>query len=332
MATWKSASDTSLRNAAEITLPEPPWSTSKPVRRRSFVLQLSIALLGLGVSAVGHAALALRVVIPGDRPWQREALQVLQRRFGGMQSGADPGMFGPRAGPALYLAVTAPAFVATVASEVSGPIVAAFLSSEQYWAAMRAAPPRRTRGPVTALFAEASPLHQMQLIARIFQRRVSVGVLLTEASAHVEPALREAARETDLEVQVERVAPNTDVLRALVRVSSATVLLAVPDSALYTPSSLRDVLESTYRRGQPMIGFSAAMVHAGTLAAAYSSLEDSVAHLEEIAGAIEAGRVPPPQHPKYWRVAINEHVARSLNIPIGDDVKSMGNRPPERTR
>jgi putative tryptophan/tyrosine transport system substrate-binding protein len=87
------------------------------------------------------------------------------------------------------------------------------------------------------------------------------------------------------------------------------------------------VNKSTYRRGQPMIGFSMSMVSAGTLAATYSSVDDTVAHLGEVVDAIESARTPEPQYPKYWRVAINENVARSLNVVISDAVRSMGNRP-----
>ncbi len=244
----------------------------------------------------------------------------------------DPGALRTSKGLATYIAIGPQAFAATLAADLAGPVLALFLSSESYWATVKGAGRGRSKGFVTGIFAEASPLHQMQLIARIYERRVTVAVLLTDATAHIEPMVRQAARDTDLDVQVERVAPNTDVLRALMRVSSATVLLAVPDSKLFTAATLRDVLESTYRRGQPVIGFSTAMVTAGTLATAYSSIDDTVAHVAETIDTIERGHTPEPEYPKYWQVAINENVARSLNIVISDAVRSMGNRPTEGRR
>jgi hypothetical protein len=95
---------------------------------------------------------------------------------------------------------------------------------------------------------------------------------------------------------------------------------------------LRDItniepLLSTYRRGQPMIGFSTSMVAAGTLAAAYTGVDDTIAHLGEVVDSLQSGRMPEPQYPKYWRVAINESVARSLNVVISDAARGMGNRP-----
>ena len=93
---------------------------------------------------------------------------------------------------------------------------------------------------------------------------MNVGVLLSEASAFMERPLRQAAATAGVDLMIERSDPAADVVRSLNRLSGVQALLAVPDSTLYTPDTLRSVLESTYRRGLPVIGFSAATVAAGT--------------------------------------------------------------------
>ena len=304
----------------------------KPIRRRSFAWRVVVVAAGLGAARSVLAASEIRIVVHGDSPGQKTALQAIQRKFGTVRISADPKALGAPSSSAVYVAANADALRSALEAENALPLVSLFSSSERYWSALQEISRSRFRGQTTAIFAEAAPLHQLQLIARIYERRVSVGVLLTEASAHAEPALRQAARETDLELQVERVAPNTDILQALMRVNTATVLLAIPDRSLYTAANLRDILESTYRRGQPMIGFSTSMVAAGTLAAAYSTVDDTIAQLGEVVDQIQSGRMPEPQDPRYWRVAINESVARSLNVVIGDAVRGMGNRPREGQR
>ena len=304
----------------------------KPIRRRSFAWRVVVVAAGLGAARSVLAASEIRIVVHGDSPGQKTALQAIQRKFGTVRISADPKALGAPSSSAVYVAANADALRSALEAENALPLVSLFSSSERYWSALQEISRSRFRGQTTAIFAEAAPLHQLQLIARIYERRVSVGVLLTEASAHAEPALRQAARETDLELQVERVAPNTDILQALMRVNTATVLLAIPDRSLYTAANLRDILESTYRRGQPMIGFSTSMVAAGTLAAAYSTVDDTIAQLGEVVDQIQSGRMPEPQYPRYWRVAINESVARSLNVVIGDAVRGMGNRPREGQR
>jgi hypothetical protein len=82
----------------------------------------------------------------------------------------------------VYLTLNASALEGTLAADPPSPLIAAFTSNEHYWSLSQAAGRRRKRA-MTAIFAEVSPLHQMQLIAGIYQRRMKVGVLLTEANA-----------------------------------------------------------------------------------------------------------------------------------------------------
>jgi hypothetical protein len=77
-----------------------------------------------------------------------------------------------------------------------------------------------------------------------------------------------------------------------------------------------------------VIGFSAELVAAGTLASAYTDIDDTVAHLGAVVDSVVSGRVPEPLYPRYWRVAINDNVARSLNVIVDDGVRRLGERPP----
>ena len=63
------------------------------------------------------------------------------------------------------------------------------------------------------------------------------------------------------------------------------------------------------------------------LAAAYAPVDDVVAQAAELLAELEAGRLPPPRYPAYWQVAVNDHVARSLNIVISPSVRALGERP-----
>jgi putative tryptophan/tyrosine transport system substrate-binding protein len=218
------------------------------------------------------------------------------------------------------------ALQAALEAEIGGPLVSAFVSSEAYQRLVGAATPRRTR-PVTAIYAEASPAAQMQLIRALYRRRVTVGVLLSPATAHLRPVIEHAAKAADLPVAFELVEGGANPVRALNNLSSATVLLAVPDPDLYNAQVARAILESAYRRRQGMIGFSRAMVTAGTLGAAYASIDDMLAQLEGTLAALLSGQSVAPQYPQYWRVAINDSVARSLDVVVDDRTRALGNFP-----
>ena len=64
----------------------------------------------------------------------------------------------------------------TLTLTLAGPLISSFVSSAAY-VRLIAAAPRRAK-PVTAVFAEAAPSAQMQLIRRLYRRKVVVGVLL----------------------------------------------------------------------------------------------------------------------------------------------------------
>lgn len=307
------------------------------VRRQSLHL---LAALGLAqVGWVGRAQAAsqreLRLVTGPDAASGRQILQALRQRYPGLVAEADAASLADArrgAGVPVHIAVGLAGLKRALEAGFKGPLVSVLASSQTYRQML--APDIRDRGTVTAIHAEAAPLAQMQLIAAIFEGRATVGVLLSDASAYLERGLRQAASAMGLDLVVERVAPSVDVVRSLTRLRGVQVLLAVPDNALYTPDTLRSILESTYRRGMPVIGFSAATVAAGTLATAYCAIEDVVADLADLldglAPSAAGDALPEPRFPQYWRVAVNDSVARSLGVPLNERILRLGNRPPGR--
>lgn len=271
------------------------------------------------------AASEVRVLTSDDTPATRRVVEVLRGRFPRLVVGGEIDMLSRRAGPAIYLAVGPASLKAALAAGLQAPVVSLFTSRQAFHQVVDAMPAAARR--TTAIYAEAAPRHQLRLVSAIFQRRVAVGVLLTPGTAQMEPLLTEAARELDIELQTHYARPNANIVRELNRLDTSRVLLALPDAAIFSPDNFRDILESTYRRGQPIVCFSQGMVAAGCLAAAYATVEDIAAQAAETVAQLEAGRMPPPRYPAYWRVAVNESVASSLNIVIGDDVRALGDRP-----
>jgi ABC-type uncharacterized transport system substrate-binding protein len=77
-----------------------------------------------------------------------------------------------------------------------------------------------------------------------------------------------------------------------------------------------------------VIGFSGDMVKAGALATTYSEIEDIDAQVAEIASAyVAGGELAPPQFPRYFRTIVNEGVARSLDLTVGDEVRNFARLP-----
>lgn len=295
-------------------------------------MRLLVAAAGLPSAGQAQAKAEIRAIASDDTLATRHVIEALRNRVAGIVAGIDLKALAQRKGAAIYVTVGPAALQAALASGLQSPVVSLFTSSQTFNQILGGIPAQGPRREITAIYAEASPDSQLRLIAAMFQRRVSVGVLLTQATAHLEPTLVRVAREVNVELQARQATPGANIVRELNRVGSSDVLLALPDATLFSADNVRNILESTYRRGQPVVGFSKGLVAAGALASAYSSVEDIVAQAEELVSDIESGKLPEPRYPAYWRVAINDSVARSLNVVIADDMRALGNRPPVRSR
>jgi hypothetical protein len=204
-------------------------------------------------------------------------------------------------------------------------VISAFTSS-QVWRAVAAGAPAARAAMMTAVYAEPAPADQLRLISLLYRRPVQVAAIVGPDGGHFKPVLRAAAK-------VEEVAPGEDINRVLNRIAPSEVLLAMPDAGVYSAENIRNILLSTYRHKQGVIGFSADMVKAGALATTYSDIEDINAQVAEmVADFAASGELAAPQFPRYFSTIVNEGVARSLDIEVDDAAKKFAHRPPARPR
>ena len=202
-------------------------------------------------------------------------------------------------------------------------VISAFTSSQVFRSVVASMPSARAAS-LTAVFAEPAPADQLRLIALLYARPVRISAILGRDTAFLKPALQG-------QVEVQDFTPGDDINRILSRIAQNEVLLALPDIAVYNSESIRNILLSTYRHKQAVIGFSADMVKAGALASTYSEIEDINAQVAEMAASyVASGVLPPPQFPRYFRTIVNEGVARSLDVHVSDEVRNFARPGPPR--
>ncbi len=201
-------------------------------------------------------------------------------------------------------------------------VIAAFTSSQVWRSVTADLPPPRLMS-MTAIYAEPAPADQLRLISLLYKRPVRVAAIVSHETGFLKPVLDAAAT-----VEVEDYSDGDDINFALNRVGQAQVLLAMPDRTVYSAENFRNILLSTYRHNQAVIGFSADMVRAGALATTYSNIEHINAHVADLAhDFVNTGELAPPQFPRYFRTAINEGLARSLQVSVTEEAKKFGREP-----
>jgi ABC-type uncharacterized transport system substrate-binding protein len=274
----------------------------------------------------------VRVAIADESEPTKRIVEGLQKKFPSAQVVTDFTVNFPRKKNVITIAVGPSALRTLLAKNFDGVVISIFTSSQAYRAILENAPKARAN-TVTAIYAEPSPFSQMQLISMLYKRRVRVAALVSDKTAYLLPVLSQAAAQANIDLTVETVSTDDGLNRVLNRVAHVPVILAIPDSTIYSADNIRTILVTAYRHNQAVVGFSASLVTAGAMASTFSSIEDVLVQTEELLLAFAAsGRLPEPQFPKYFDVVLNDHVARSINVVIDESVRRLSRKPGARSQ
>jgi len=269
----------------------------------------------------------LRIAVADENEQTKRVVEALQKKYPGAIVAADGAPVANKRKKPIVIAVGPSALRNHLKKDADGPVIAVFTSSQTYRAILDETSRTRAAG-ITAIYADPAPSDQLRLISLIYKRRVPIAVLLSDKTAHFAHQLNQAAARSNIDLSIEHVAPGDNVNRVLGRLGAVTAILALPDSVIYNSDSIRNILVTSYRSNQALIGFSASMVRAGALATTYASVDDIIAQLSEMLEEFDgSGKLPEAQFPRYFSVIVNDNVARSLDIVIDDSVRTLSRKP-----
>ncbi|MCW8908237.1 MAG: hypothetical protein OQL28_13370 [Sedimenticola sp.] len=167
------------------------------------------------------------------------------------------------------------------------------------------------------------PISRQLRLARLVRQDPRLGVLLGPSSKGYLQPLRSEADHQGIPMSYRQLGDESQVgplLKELLEENN--ILLALPDPLIFNRKTIFNILLSSYHNKVPVIGFSAAYVKAGALIAAFSSPRDIASHLADIIRSHTvsgSGVTPGIMYPKYFSIAINHSVARSLGISLPDE-------------
>jgi len=114
-----------------------------------------------------------------------------------------------------------------------------------------------------------------------------------------------------------------EIRKPLSSLDDVKALIIYPDSNIWNRDSFVAAVRSLYRQNKVAIGFSESLVKAGAFAALFSKKETIHQQLLSTVSQYSKNNIfPDPQYANDVDIAINEKIARSLNIPVDnkDDV------------
>lgn len=210
------------------------------------------------------------------------------------------------------------AFRTVLANGMRVPVIATLIPRAAYELELKNATRPGNAPAVTAVFLDQPIARQLNLVRILLPKKIRVGLLVSPATEGTVRRIEAAARERGLSVVRESAPDSRQISAALARLlDESELLLALPDPLIYNAGTIHNILLSALRAQQPLIGFSAAYVRAGALAAVYSSPQQVGRQAAEIAvRAIGGAALPAPQEPHAFSVSLNPTVARSLGLSI----------------
>lgn len=187
------------------------------------------------------------------------------------------------------------------------------VSSTAYFAQLR------DEEKVTALFRDQPLSRQLQLAKALLPNLRHVGVIT--GHKNLPTSIAELERSSQLEIQSIDVEDRPDWPKYLSQlVANNDVLLGIDDPAIYNAENIRSILLTTYRHGKFLIGPGRSFVNAGSLASCYTAPDQYLQQLLDMVNALlRSQKLPRPQYPRAYRVAINSQVATSLGLTVPDE-------------
>lgn len=177
----------------------------------------------------------------------------------------------------------------------------------------------------SAIYLDQPFERQVRLIRQAFPEARRVGMLVSAEQSGLVGELDEALQAQRLSLVHVTLSGEERLITALENVlSDAELLLAVPDPLIFNRNTAQSLFLTSYRYRVPVLGYSRSLTRAGALLSLHSSPAQIGRQTAEwVKGAIQGVPVnlPPPAHPAYFSISINEQVARSLGFTLLPEVE-----------
>lgn len=172
---------------------------------------------------------------------------------------------------------------------------------------------------ISALYRDQPLARQLQLAKLLMPNLRKAGIIFGHRNLPQSVALLE--RSSKLKIDGIDIEDKPDWPKYLSQLMlDSDVLLGIDDALIYNGETIRSILLTTYRRGKFLIGPSRAFVNAGSLASCYTGSDQYLKQLVDMVGAIVRNqKLPSPQYPRAFRVAINPQVSASLGLAVQDE-------------
>jgi ABC-type uncharacterized transport system substrate-binding protein len=216
----------------------------------------------------------------------------------------------------LVVTIGSEALRKTLSRGDGSPIIATMLPRQSYEKILSE---NRRSGRITAIYLDQPAARQAAFINHLLPGQKKVGMLVSTETRNTVSQYRQAFVSAGLTLDSEDADTENVLLPALnTLLARINILIAVPDSTIYQRNNIKPILITAFRYQRPVIGYSAAFVNAGALAALHSTPSQIARQTADMIVA-HGTNLPAPSGPSQFAIAINSNVAQSLGLAIPDE-------------
>lgn len=218
----------------------------------------------------------------------------------------------------LVVAVGMRATDSAIANYPNTPVLGVMIPRAGYETLLKKHSSQQRPAETSVIYIDQPWSRQLDFIQAALPGRRRIGLLYSPDTNPVSSGLHQNMVERGLTLAAQPVRSAEKLFVMLDDVlSKSDLLLAIPDSAIYSSSNVRNILLTSYRHKTPLIGISQAYVNAGALCAIFSTPEQLAEQTGDVIGLFAKNRqLPEPQYPVSFSIGLNEQVARSLGIAL----------------
>jgi len=196
----------------------------------------------------------------------------------------------------------------TIALQVPLEVRCVLLTEESFQAIVSNAPSPVSRS-LSALVIDQPLTRQAQVAQRVYPA-LSRFAVLSETSS-----VNSIDDQDDFSLRFNHYRPALPLAAQLTEALAGNdALIAIPETAIYSRSTLRTVLLTAYGYGKPVVGLSRAYVKAGALISTYSTPNQIFREVAETLISETSVPLAAVSYPRYFSVVDNINVAKSLRL------------------
>jgi ABC-type uncharacterized transport system substrate-binding protein len=203
-------------------------------------------------------------------------------------------------------------------AQTETPVLVAMVPEAGYKKLLATISPENRPPEISVIYLNQPWSRQLDFLRAALPERRKIGLLYSpDTGIDIERLRRDIAERGGSMIALS-VRSEDELFEKLASVlARSDVLLAIPGSTIFSSNNIRNIMLTSYRHGDPLIGLSQAYVTAGALGAIFSTPSQLA---EQASAAVNSyartGQLPAPQYPAAFTIAVNQQVARSLEINV----------------